>query len=305
MASGSLRLPFQAILAAALLIPGPLPLQAQRPTPPPSNPPGPPPSFERPSSGATLHMDRPRPGGEGVGRGVMDRPGPVERPRGGGERSPEAGSGRGTRPGERTSPADRARPLPERTTVIRTRDLLPTPRCVERPTEAFWRSRDLLAEIQRNARRGNIPIIRVADDVNDLKGFGLFPAGWQGYGFLVPAGESLKVSLFHPNRGWFRLQMVNKWGTLEEGMIRNVIHTFDPVVTYTNPTRKARAVYVIADDPGWMSYEQNPFTLKIERSWDPAKVKLDDTPVVQGIWTASAEDPNRPDSEREGEGKKG
>jgi len=146
----------------------------------------------------------------------------------------------------------------------------------------------LLAEIQRNARRGSIPIVPVSPEVNELQGYGLFPAGWRGYGFVVPPGETLKVSLFHPNRGWFRLLMVNKWGSLEEGMARQRLHKAEPVVTYTNPSRKAKAIYVIADDPGWMSYEENPFTLKIERSWDPSKLKVDDTPVVQGIWTAAA-----------------
>lgn len=266
--------PSQTALVAAVLLPSLLPLLAQRPAPPPSG----------------------RPGTGGVGRGSLDRPGPVERPRPGGERGPGFQRGRGVRPGERSGPVNRIRPNQEKKRPLRFNELLATPRCTERPDETFWRTRDLAAEIQRNARRGPIPIVRIAPDASEVKGFGLFPAGWRGYGFVVPPGESLKVSLFHPNRGWFRLQMVNKWGNLEEGMLQNVVRTFEPVVTYTNPSKQARAIYVIADDPGWMSYEQNPFTLKIERSWDPA-LKLDDTPVVQGIWTAAAEEAPKPEAE--------
>lgn len=218
-------------------------------------------------------------------RGPVSRTGAAERPKGGDERGPSL------RPG----PVDRAHPVPNRPAPARFTDLIATPRCTVRPTPQFWKSRDLLEEIQRNARQGSVPVVPVAADVNELKDFGLFPAGWRGYGFVVPAGGSLKVSLFHANRGWFRLQMVNKWGALEEGMLQNVLHTFEPVVTYTNPTREIRVVYVIADDPGWMSYEQNPYTLKIERNWDP-KLKLDDTPVNHGIWTAAAGEAPKPEA---------
>lgn len=278
------------VLATVVLASSFLPLQAQRSAAPSPSRPGSS-GAERPGSGGgTLHMDRPRPGGEGAGRGPIGRPGPVERPRGGGEGGSDARTGPARGPALRPGPGDGSRTTPDRQPPLRFTELLATPRCTERPDERFWRNRDLLAEIQRNARRGSIPIVRVPGDVNEFRDFGLFPAGWRGYGFVVPPGESLKVSLFHPNRGWFRLQMVNKWGSLEEGMLQNVIHTFEPVVTYTNPTQKPRAIYVIADDPGWMSYEQNPYTLKIERSWNPAEVKQDDTPVNQGIWTAAAEE---------------
>lgn len=285
----------QTLLVAAVLLPSLLPLQAQRPAPPAGGRPGSA-RFERPSGpGATLHMDRPRPGGEGFGRGPAGRLDPVDRPKAGGERGPGARNVDGRGPSQRPGPVDRAHPVPNRPIPLRFTDLIATPRCTERPTVQFWRSRDLLVEIQNNARRGSIPIVPVAGDVNELKDFGLFPAGWRGYGFVVPAGGSLKVSLFHANRGWFRLQMVNKWGSLEEGMLQNVLHTFEPVVTYTNPTREVRVVYVIADDPGWMSYEQNPYTLKIERNWDP-KLKLDDTPVNHGIWTAVAKEAPKPEA---------
>jgi hypothetical protein len=141
------------------------------------------------------------------------------------------------------------------------------------------------------ARRGNIPVIPMGEGVATFQGNSMLPAGWIAYGFRVPAGENLKVSLDHPNRGWFRLMMVNHWGALEEGMLQNVVHTYEPVVTYKNPTKNDRAVYVIVDDPGWMSTAKYPFTMTVTRSWDPTQKKVDNTPIVTGIWAQKKEEP--------------
>ena len=163
-------------------------------------------------------------------------------------------------------------------------DARPMVRCTSVPNPEYWKHRDIMAEIQWMARRGNITVNPVSDGVRTLDGTSQFPAGWIAYGFQVPAGDSIKVSLDHPNRGWFRLMMVNKWGSLEEGMLQNITHTYEPVVTYKNPTKDTRAVYVIVDDPGWMSSKENPFSLAITRSWEPGQKKLDDAIVVTGIW---------------------
>ena len=160
----------------------------------------------------------------------------------------------------------------------------PMARCTATPNPEYWQRRDIMAEIQWMARRGSITVQPVAEEVKTLDGIAWFPAGWAAYGFRVPAGDSLKVSLEHPNRGWFRLLMVNKWGQLEQGMLQNTLHTYEPVVTYTNPTKETRAVYVIVDDPGWMSSKDNPFNLSITRSWEPGQKKVDDAVVVTGIW---------------------
>jgi hypothetical protein len=153
------------------------------------------------------------------------------------------------------------------------------------PDRKCWRSRDIFGEIQWMSRRGFIRVIPVPDEVTELKGFVDSPSGWIAYGFPVPPRGKLHVRLYHPNESWFRLLMMNRWGGLEAGMLQNLIPTGNPEVTYTNPTDGFKAVYVLVDDPGLMSREGNPFTLKIDRSWDPKENRPAAT-VLQGIWAS-------------------
>jgi hypothetical protein len=146
--------------------------------------------------------------------------------------------------------------------------------------------------MQAMMRRGFIGVHPVSEDMNEFTGVSEYPAGWTAYGFRVPPGEKLHVRLNHTNEGWFRLVMVNKWGSLEPGMLQNVIPTGNPEVKYTNPTDQVRSVYVIVDDPGWMSTKANPFTMKVTRSWDPTQKKVDHAPIVTGIWAQKKEEPS-------------
>ena len=152
------------------------------------------------------------------------------------------------------------------------------------PNSVFWGRRDLMAEIQFMSRQGFVACTRVADDALEVTDYSNFPQGWKGYAFVVPAKGTLHVSLNHVNRGWFRLVMMNKWGDLQAGMLQNLIPTGNPEVTFKNPRDEAQAVYVVADDPGWMSSKAYPFQLTVERSWDPTTVDLKDVKVAQGVW---------------------
>jgi hypothetical protein len=133
------------------------------------------------------------------------------------------------------------------------------------------------------ARHGAVPI-KAIGDLSELDDYSWVPAGWRGYGMVVPPRGEVKVSLEHPNRGWFRVAMCNKWGNLEVGMLQNVVHTFEPVVTYKNPTDKAHPIYIIVDDPAWMSSPGRPYHLSIQRNWDPSKEPTEPLKLVEGIW---------------------
>lgn len=218
----------------------------------------------------------------GMDRPTMDRP-QVDRP------VPD----RPTTGGHTQEPQVRPRPVREqpvpdknRTPPATTDIIVPRPmeRCMHLPTERFWRSRDLMAEIRAMARRGLIAVHPIADDISEFTGYADLPAGWKAYGFRVPAGEKIHIRLSHANQGWFRLSMVDKWGGLEKGMLQNLIPTGNPEVSYTNFTKEPRSVYVIVDDPGWMSNKENPFTMKVDRSWNPAEKKMDAMPIATGIW---------------------
>ena len=101
------------------------------------------------------------------------------------------------------------------------------------------------------------------------------------------------MRLHHPNEGWFRLVMVDRWGQLREGMLQNLIPTGNPEVSYTNPREAPNTVYVIVDDPGWMSSTGNPFTLNVDRSWDPAKAGAPALPPVHGVFAQVKAEPPR------------
>lgn len=160
-----------------------------------------------------------------------------------------------------------------------------TPRAPSYPDGEYWHKRDIMAEIQFMARKGFIPVTP-GKDAAEITGVSIFPAGWRAYAFVVPAGENIHVRLHHTNEGWFRLSMVDRWGQMRQGMLQNLIPTGNPEVTYKNPSDKPNTVYVIVDDPAWMSSKANPFTLKVDRSWDPIKVKAPEMPQVMGLWAA-------------------
>lgn len=162
-----------------------------------------------------------------------------------------------------------------------------TSRCTVLPTIHFWRQRDIMAEIQWMSRRGSIPVTPVAEDLIELNDAAMYPSGLKVYGFAVPPGGKLHVRLNHGNEGWFRLAMVNKWGDLGPGMLQNLIPTGNPEVRYTNPTKEAQGVYVIVDDPGWMSSSAYPYTLHVQRDWEPGREDTKAVQLAHGIWMSN------------------
>ncbi len=158
-----------------------------------------------------------------------------------------------------------------------------TPKVQLWPEYSDWKTRDIFAEIRYMARRGYIPVT-FGGDAAEIVGSSYLPAGWRAYAFVVPGKEKLHVRLHHTNEGWFRLAMVDRWGQMRVGMLQNLIGTGNPEVSYSNPVDLANTVYVLVDDPGWMGTKDNPFTLKVDRSWDPAATKAPALPAVMGIW---------------------
>ena len=152
------------------------------------------------------------------------------------------------------------------------------------PNALWWGHRDIMFEIQSLAREGFVPCTLVADDALEVSDYANFPSGWKGYAFVVPAKGTLHVSLNHVNRGWFRLVMMNKWGNLQEGMLQNLIPTGNPEVTFKNLKDEAQAVYVVTDDPGWMSSKAYPYQLTVQRSWEPGTVDTKGVQIAAGVW---------------------
>ncbi|HEX9080899.1 MAG TPA: hypothetical protein VF768_01410 [Holophagaceae bacterium] len=144
----------------------------------------------------------------------------------------------------------------------------------------------MFAEIQKLARSGFIPVTPIGLGVYQLSDFAQWPAGWRAYGMAVPAGGRVQFELAHEKLGWFRLMLVDKWGQPGPGMLQASVAYRPVMVTYTNPGKDAKSVYVIVDDPGWWSNQGDPYTLTIRRDWDPLKVDLGSVKVAAGIWGA-------------------
>ena len=128
-----------------------------------------------------------------------------------------------------------------------------------------------------------MPVKPILDE-EELYDYGWIPAGWRAYGMVVPGHGEVTISLDHTKRAWFRLIMCNKWSQLEQGMLQNVLHTFEPVVTYKNPSNEARSIYIVADDPTWWSHKDWPYKLTIKRNWDPKQAPAEKLKLVDGIW---------------------
>jgi hypothetical protein len=160
-------------------------------------------------------------------------------------------------------------------------------RCTVQPDLGYWRHRDIMAEIQWLSRRGFIPVSPIGDSVDILSDYSQQPAGWRAYGISVPVGGTVQVEVQHTKTAWFRLMLVDKWGTPGPGMLQAAIAHQPVLVTYKNPNKEATAVYVIVDDPAWWSDAKNPYTLAIRRDWDPAKTDLSQVKMVAGLWGAS------------------
>jgi hypothetical protein len=160
-------------------------------------------------------------------------------------------------------------------------------RCTVFPDEVFWGRRDIAAEIQWLSRAGFLPVTPVDPAAETLVDFTWRPSGWKAYGFAIPAGGRLQVEVQHTKLGWFRLMAVNKWGQPGPGMLQAAIAHRPIMVTVTNPSAKADAVYIIVDDPAWWSDKEDPYTLVIRRDWDPASVNLSSVKMAAGLWGAS------------------
>lgn len=161
------------------------------------------------------------------------------------------------------------------------------PRCTILPDADYWGSRDLMAEIQWLSRAGFLPVTPVDATVESLVDHTWRPAGWKAYGFAIPPGGKLQVEVQHDKLGWFRLMAVDRWGKPGRGMLQAAIAYRPTLVTLTNDSRKAEAVYIIVDDPAWWSDKDSPYTLVIRRDWDPAAVDLTKVQMVAGLWGAS------------------
>jgi hypothetical protein len=163
------------------------------------------------------------------------------------------------------------------------------PRRAELPTHKYWDWRYNEIRGWLVTQKGFIPVTPIPSGISRLtdyttKSAGWRFAGWKGYGLVVPPGESVTFNLYHPNRPWFRLFICDKWGGTVPGGLSSLMPQPVPRLVYTNPGLETETIYLIVDDPGWMSHEQSPYTLDMDRTWNPDLFPEDLGAIVRGIW---------------------
>lgn len=119
-------------------------------------------------------------------------------------------------------------------------------------------------QMREAARRGpSIPAKALPDGpvaVTDAIGS---PAGWKAYQVQVPPGAKVHARIHSAHDAWFVVRTVNRMGSLEEGMLRNLIGTGNPEATYTNPKKAANTVFFVVDttEP---DVNGEPYTLSVD-----------------------------------------
>lgn len=144
-----------------------------------------------------------------------------------------------------------------------------------------WKVRDLSKLIISLSRKGPVSMVPFPVIEDTLVDYIRDPSGKTAYGFLVPAGGRLWVSMDHPKPARSRLVVLDSWGRYVPGM---KAQAGENGVGFTNTGADAKAVFVVADDPERWSSEASPYTLKASRSWDP---KAEPLPVeAKGVFVA-------------------
>lgn len=122
----------------------------------------------------------------------------------------------------------------------------------------------LQMQIRESARRSpSIPAralpngpVAVTDTVGSI-------AGWKAYRVDVPPGAKVHARIHSAHDGWFLVRTVNRMGTLEEGMLRNLLGTGNPEASYTNPKKETNTIFFVVDTSE-TSADSEPFTLVVD-----------------------------------------
>lgn len=119
-------------------------------------------------------------------------------------------------------------------------------------------------QIRSSARSGpSIPALGLPSEavaVSDTIGS---VAGWKAYRVEVPAGAKVHARIHGLHEGWFRMRTVNRMGSLEKGMLQNLIPTGNPEASYTNPKTVPSVIYFVVDTTQ-PNLETEPYTLVVD-----------------------------------------
>ena len=89
-------------------------------------------------------------------------------------------------------------------------------------------------------------------------------AGWKAYRVEVGPRERLHARLRALHEAWFVVKVENRWGQLEEGMLRSTLATSNPETTYENPKDQPATIFLVVDTTE-TGADQEPYRLQINR----------------------------------------
>ncbi|OQA37838.1 MAG: hypothetical protein BWY56_00591 [Acidobacteria bacterium ADurb.Bin340] len=124
------------------------------------------------------------------------------------------------------------------------------------PLEAYGR---------RAARRAaTLPCLAVPRWPAEIQDQAVATAGWKAYRVEVGPRERLHARLRALHEAWFVVKVVNRWGQLEEGMLRSTLATGNPETTYENPKDQPATIFLVVDTTE-TGADQEPYRLQINR----------------------------------------
>lgn len=114
---------------------------------------------------------------------------------------------------------------------------------------------------------GLVPVVAVDSALTEMR-IGVDSLEARGaLGFVVPAGQTLQVSVEHGQSSWFQVVTLNRYGLLQGGMYQNLQQQGrEPEASYANTTQKTQAVYVLVRYPDFVYQSGGEYLLKISRS---------------------------------------
>ncbi|MBS0476393.1 MAG: hypothetical protein JSR28_14770 [Proteobacteria bacterium] len=122
----------------------------------------------------------------------------------------------------------------------------------------------LQMQFRESARRSpSIPARALPDgavSVSDTVGS---VAGWKAYRIEVPPGVKVHARIHSAHDGWFLVRTVNRMGSLEPGMLQNLIPTGNPEASYTNLKREPNTIFFVVDTTE-LGTETEPYKLVVD-----------------------------------------
>lgn len=114
----------------------------------------------------------------------------------------------------------------------------------------------------RSRHSGSVPAVAVPSLPSTIEDKVAFVSGWKAYLVSAPPGATVKARLRSDHEGWFLVRTVNRWGTLEKGMLQNRIPTGNPEATFINTKNESTTFYFIVDTTE-IGAEREPFRLEL------------------------------------------